>query len=137
MRYHVLAALLLPAVLATNVNLPALPGPHTVGTVSFALTDTSRLDPFAPVPQNRTIVVSAFYPTLRVRRYPEAPYAPPLTAAALDVNFNVPNGTVESIISRAHLGAHIHKPYPPIVLFSPGFNSLRLIYTSMASSLAS
>ncbi|KAK4888694.1 hypothetical protein LTR27_012433 [Elasticomyces elasticus] len=114
--------------------LPVPNGTYGVHTAQIALTDTSRLDPFAPSPENRSVVVSAFYP-IALRKdchWRLTPYMPDGTAAFYDHNFGVPKGTIESgklQMCSPPQKASAHQPYQtigldlqkfPLVLFSPG-----------------
>ena len=137
------------------IVIPAPNGTYGVRTHELALTDISRLDPFATTPENRSVVVSTFYPTaLRGDcEWELVPYMPTKTAAIIDQEFSqygVQNGTFESFRlqlclrhqSEIHqqvetLGSGLDKPKWPIVLFSPGLGNSRLLYSAMAQAVAS
>lgn len=121
------------------VQLPAPPGRYDVGTLTRVLTDRHRLDPFAPTPQDRSIVVQLWYPATEVDEAPPAPYMTPKLAAYEESAAGLPTGTLGTIRTHAHLD-----PPPlrteggwPVVLFSPGSGTSRSLYTSLVEDLAS
>src|SRR5882724_10206368 len=122
---------------STKLSLPALPGPYSVGTISLDLVDHSRIDPYAPTPQPRAIVVSLFYPTTDLH-HPFASYLPPDLEPIADQYLSLPAGFIENLQTHAHLNARLKEiPDIPIILFSPGFGGIREIYTIMLEALAS
>jgi dienelactone hydrolase len=122
---------------STKLPLPALPGPCSVGTISLELIDHSRLDPYAPTPQPRALMVSLFYPTSDTH-HQFAPYLPTKLAAVADEYLSLPAGFIENIQPQAHLNARLKEiPDIPIILFSPGLGGAREEYTILCEGLAS
>ncbi|TAQ89877.1 hypothetical protein B7494_g1816 [Chlorociboria aeruginascens] len=112
--------------------------PGLVGTVALELVDYNRLDPLAPTPTPRDLMISVFYPVQHVHRYPLARAYTDLYAEYLDTVVPLPNGTAELAVSQAYACAYLH-PYsePNILLFSPGYGNSRVDYTAALSDLAS
>lgn len=122
-----------------SVPLPAPPGPYPVGTRPLQLVDHSRRDTLAPTAQNRTLMIQLWYPAAHANRYPIAPYMPTEAARYEDQTLKLPAGTFESVRSYGHLDAP-PAPAPsgwPVVLFSPGLGTTRLLYTTLVEDLAS
>jgi pimeloyl-ACP methyl ester carboxylesterase len=120
-----------------KVPLPALPGSYSVGTISLEMIDQSRIDPYAPTPQPRAIMVSFFYPTSDIH-HPFAPYLPAELAAIADQYLKLPAGFIENIQPQAHLNARLKEIRDiPIILFSPGLGGAREEYTILLEGLAS
>ncbi|KAI3325994.1 Alpha/Beta hydrolase protein [Xylariaceae sp. AK1471] len=121
--------------------VPELTGPHKVGTTVLELVDSSRLDPFAPTPQPRDLVVSLFYPTKshpkHTRNCTLAPQFPKVTAARIDAMFNATSSLAESIITRSCTDSPLSWPDLPLILLGPGLGTSRLFYSDMAEDLAS
>ena len=87
----------------TVVSLLALPGRYSVGTVSLETIDNSRLDPYAPTPQHRRLMVSAFYPTTD-HHHLLAQYLPAALAAVADQVLGFPEGFLEQIQTQSPRG---------------------------------
>lgn len=140
---------------ASAVLVPAPNGPYPVSVTVKALTDGSRIDPYAPANDRhkREVLVSLFLPIDRkqtsfAKRI--IPYMTPAVAEDYGVlagSAGLPNTTfaafeVETSIivpekscgSKGHSGK---KSKIPVVLFSPGGGQSRLLYNTMARSLAS
>ena len=121
----------------TAVPLPALPGPYAVGTISLEAIDTKRLDPYAPTPQPRRLMISAFYPTTD-NHHPFAPYLPTALAAAADQYLGFPPGFLEQIQTRSYANARLKEvPDIPVILFSPGLGSSREASQILLEGIAS
>lgn len=108
------------------------------------LTDIARLDPYAPTPQSRRLMLTVFNPSgPKQKCHPYlSPYMPPITAAVQDTLFSsygVPNGTFESLkLSLCHdRPASMTTDHYPTVLFSPGLGNSRLLYSALAQTLSS
>ncbi|KAL2880602.1 hypothetical protein SGCOL_003975 [Colletotrichum sp. CLE4] len=133
---------------AIHVNGPT--GPYAVSMSVEALTDDSRLDPYAPVNNThvRRLMTSTFLPVDKAKNSCESlkrvPYMTPLVAQAYDqlgVAVGLPNGTFSSFEME------FCQPRPrsckqarsnfPLVLFSPGWGNPRLLYGAMAREVAS
>ncbi|MCI4066487.1 hypothetical protein MRQ36_29590 [Micromonospora sp. R77] len=124
---------------ADQVELPALPGRYEVGTLTRELTDHHRTDPFAPAPQDRSVMVQLWYPATAVDGSPPAPYMTPALAAFEENASGLPAGTLGAIGTHAHVDALPRRTFGgwPVVLFSPGSGSSRSLYTTMLEDLAS
>jgi predicted dienelactone hydrolase len=126
--------------------LPAPTGPFRVGTTSLHLIDNSRVDPLAPTPRARELMVRLWYPAAAshdARHQPIAPYLP----AGVSRNFmefiNAVGGTTHPADlltfptnsrqdAPAAAGAH-----RPTILFSHGFGVSAAIYSGLHEELAS
>ncbi|KAK1465738.1 PAF acetylhydrolase [Colletotrichum melonis] len=133
---------------AILVNGPT--GPYAVSMSVEALTDDSRLDPYAPVnnTHSRRVMTSTFMPVEKAKNSCEGmervPYMTPLVAAAYDqlgVAVGLPNGTFSSFeMEFCQPRARSCRRPPsnfPLVLFSPGWGNPRLLYGAMAREVAS
>jgi dienelactone hydrolase len=141
MLYLAISALgfLLSFVLSTvwGIQLPKPKGPFEIGVTYVQLTDTSRLDPFAPTKQHRTVQLSIHYPTVKDSSEPFSIYLPFLTANDTAARFALPSDTFQNISTNAHLDAPILEYAKHIVMFSPGLGNSRLFYATFAQGLAS
>ncbi|KAJ0107125.1 hypothetical protein J7T55_014655 [Diaporthe amygdali] len=139
--YSITSASLVVGALASTYQLPPTPGPFPVGTVSLELVDDSRIDPLAPSPQNRELMISLFYPTsvtaVHDKNISFAPVFSPQTAEIFDNYAGVPTGTAASIISRSYLNAPLVDSELPILIFGHGLGGTHLIYTAQVENLAS
>lgn len=124
---------------ADGIELPALPGRYDVGTLTRELTDRHRMDPFAPAPRRRSVMVQLWYPATDVDRTAPAPYMTPALAAFEENASGLPAGTLSAIRTHAHVDAPPRRARGgwPVVLFSPGSGSSRSLYTTMVEDLAS
>lgn len=137
------------ALLATvsAVTIHPTSGRYAIDSSVHVLVDHSREDPFAAADgrtKARRVLISSFVP---VGRFEECdpytvPYMPPATAAAYDAvysSYGLPNETFTSLklsLCRTPRRFRASGRFP-VVLFSPGLGNSRLIYSSMAQSLAS
>jgi pimeloyl-ACP methyl ester carboxylesterase len=119
------------------VPLPTPPGPYKVGTLSLEAIDTSRLDPYAPTPQNRRLMLSFFYPTSDDNRPFAAYFSSPKIAADCDECDHLPYGTTARYQPQAYDHTQVKSGPLPIILFSPGFGVYRESYTIVLENLAS
>lgn len=134
----------LPQVARATV-LPVIGTPQfDVAITTAALTDTDRVDPFAGDGRARSIMVSSFSPIKKCHHKQVEPYMPPNTANFQDDKFGVyglPNGTFRSLSLETCKDKSM-KQSPcsnnsfPLVVFSGGLATSRLIYTSMLQSIA-
>lgn len=123
--------------------LPPTTGPYRVGTIELHLVDRSRTDPF--VGGKREWMVTVSYPIAPNAHGPRAPWIEPTLAATMD-SFAVEQlGFAPGVVDWAGAqrpatrGAAL-KPTPggwPVVLFSPGLQYFREIYSSSVDDLAS
>jgi hypothetical protein len=138
--FHTTAAYLLPN--------PA--GIYNVTLTTGSLTDYRRVDPYAPCPTPRALMLSIFQPTICSSTVPVS-YMPYTTAEyqgpALEQTFNI-TYDISPIFLEAELPVCLDDangsqddtcPSPndfPILLFSPGYSIPRLYYSLLASSIA-
>jgi len=134
------------AALATATILQPPLGEYGVASSTMELVDTSRNDTYAPVPEHRRIMVSAYYPATSLKKCQPVilPYMTSATAAAYDQMYaplGIPNGTFASfeLSTCAFPRKDRSRKFNgfPIILFSPGLGNSRLMYGAMAQSLAS
>ncbi|KOX11583.1 alpha/beta hydrolase family protein [Streptomyces sp. NRRL B-3648] len=127
-----------------RLTLPALTGPHPVGTVSLRLVDVSRSDPWITSQPYRELMISIRYPARAAGAYPTAPQMLPGEAAgfaALNSLTDVPSDQVDWSATRTHAreGAPVDRdggPYP-VVCYSPGAGDPRSMGTTLCDDLAS
>ena len=111
-------------------RLPAPAGPHAIGERDVRLVDPAR---------DRELMISVWYPA-RPAGEPLTPYLPEQSAAAFDQGadaMGVRRGQVDWAGARthAHAGARPEGRWP-VVLYSPGWGSLRALGTSTVEDLA-
>jgi dienelactone hydrolase len=123
------------------VSFPLPSGQFNTSIKTVQLTDYSRLDPYAPTRQFRTLMVSIFHPSECTASM--TPYMDAITAAYLDSEYSqygIPAGTFEALNLQAcsPSGADdVSKSPYPILLFSPGMGDTRLIYSALAQQVSS
>ncbi|KAI7766939.1 hypothetical protein LZL87_013856 [Fusarium oxysporum] len=130
--------------------VPSPPRPFDVDIRNFELTDTNRIDSFAPkLNTKRRLMVSVYLPIDAQYgcRDEVVPYVTALTAEAYGKvagTLGLPDNIVEAfetkvcnISSVKPKRSHKLKKEYPIALFSPGYQGSRLMYGAMARSLAS
>lgn len=128
--------------------LPKPPGHYEVGHGTQRLVDSSRTDPFAPTRQPREVMCSIYYPvdpgnSCEPKQTVE--YLPPLTAgfeSKAFEPFGLPNGSLQQLgMQYCRTKAPLTKPdrsrHSPVVLFSPGLGTSRLLYGVLAQWVAS
>jgi pimeloyl-ACP methyl ester carboxylesterase len=151
----VLAAIFQP-VAATLIPPPT--GTYNTSVTTAALIDHSRLDPFAPTPQYRALMVSVFNPVPPAACSPSfTPYMVSQTAKFEDAQFaqfGILPGTFESLELQVcqpmtkYKHASLPQPRPPdvhislpqnypIILFSGGLGGSRLFYSIIAQQISS
>jgi dienelactone hydrolase len=115
-------------------------GASAVGRVELALTDSSRVDPFASDGRPREIAVWIWYPTAKGNAAATAPYLPkPWADAANNVNgiaavlFQDNNAVRTNSIPSAALQGKS----PPVVVLMPGLGNSIAEYSELAEDLAS
>jgi dienelactone hydrolase len=120
-------------------------GEYGVKSTTMELVDISRNDTYAPTPEHRRVMVSAYFPATSLKKCQPVvlPYMTPATAAAYDQLYaplNIPNGTFGSLeLSTCAFPRkdRSRRNKFPIILFSPGLGNSRLQYGAMAQSMAS
>jgi len=133
----------LPTSLATAITIPIPSNRYGVDSCAIELIDRARLDPYAPTPQPRRLMLSVFAPSGPKEDcdpYPAA-YMPPATAAVHDTifgPFGVASGTFESLaLSLCHATTLAAPSHRPAILFSPGLGNSHLLYSALAQTVAS
>ncbi|KAK9687468.1 hypothetical protein K7432_014783 [Basidiobolus ranarum] len=124
-------------VTSSKLSLPTPSGAFKVGTVQTKLIDHNRVDPYAPDTQKRSLMIQFLYPAKHSDHYSVTPYMPEATAQYISQLHGLPNNTLQTIQTQAHLGAPIAHYNPPVVLFSHGLGATRYLYTSLLSDIAS
>jgi hypothetical protein len=123
--------------------LPALTGPYTIGTQSLHLIDASRPELFTPDPNDtREIMVQLWYPTQPNATGTPDQYMDPLTFLWLKNQsplplFMIPNDGYRFIHPHGQTHVPIAPGVHPVLIFSPGYDGVYQIYTSLIEDLAS
>ncbi|CAD6587829.1 MAG: hypothetical protein ASARMPRED_003256 [Alectoria sarmentosa] len=148
--FGVLAILLflLPAI-HSKFLFPKPSGPYNTRITTAKMVDKTRLDPFAPNNHTlRAIMVTVFYPIQTPSQcdpLKTVNYMPPATAQFWDqelVSYGFTNATLENFEmsacrQNASIGPSCRGEEPPIVIFFPGMQASRQLYSAMAQSVAS
>ncbi|WP_158842536.1 alpha/beta hydrolase family protein [Saccharothrix deserti] len=115
-------------------------GPHSIGTTSLHLTDTSRPDPWVPE-EERELMVSLWYPA-KPSGGPRAQYMTP-TESELMLKHGGITGLPYDVLSTTRTNA-VKDATPtgrtrglPLVVLSPGYTKSRKTLTGLAEDLAS
>jgi pimeloyl-ACP methyl ester carboxylesterase len=142
----IFAALALwPSLINCAAVLPVVGSPRfDVAITSTLLTDSDRLDPYAKDGRARSILISSFNPVTTCHHKSMELYMPPNTAAFQDEKYSaygLPNGTFRSLnLETCINGSTIYSPCSsnllPVVLFSGGLATSRLIYSSILQNIA-
>ncbi|MFI9290118.1 alpha/beta hydrolase family protein [Streptomyces gardneri] len=126
------------------LRLPGPTGPHPVGLRTFALTDTSRNDPWEPALGVREVMISVLYPARTVRDHPRAPQLTPAEAEefaglAPMVRPGLPAAGVDwgAVLTHGHMDAPALPGRRPVLVYSPGGGDSRTLGTTLAEDLAS
>lgn len=120
-------------------------GNYSTSIVTAELVDHHRLDPYAPTPKPRALMISIFWPVpSALCILHKIPYMDAVTAAFEDSEYAVDGvlpDTLESLTledcqktlksNPNHRHLESGAPYP-LVLFSTGMGNSRLLYSSMA-----
>jgi predicted dienelactone hydrolase len=133
-----LAAAIAPAAArpAPAAPLPAPTGAAPVGTLVLRLVDTSRVDPFAPEPRARELLLRFWYPAAGRSGEP-TPYFAPRVAALYADQLNIPTRILTAFSVPARTNARPQAGRHPVVLFSPGFGVPSSNYALLLDDLAS
>jgi predicted dienelactone hydrolase len=127
---------------STRLRLPAPTGPYQIGTTSLHLVDQGRVDPLAPTPRLRELMVRLWYPTGAGRRR-RAAYLSQGVAAIYTSILEATSGAdlPDDLLT---FPTHSQQDAPvlgaarwPVVLFSPGQGLNATIYTALLEDLAS
>ncbi|KAK1989224.1 PAF acetylhydrolase [Colletotrichum cereale] len=139
---------LAPATHAVLVSPPT--GSYAVSMTVQGLTDSARLDPYAPKnePHSRQVMISTFLPVDEAKipcsGWERVPYMTPLVAKAYDAlgtAVGLPNGTFSAFemefCQTTARSCRTSRSKFPLVLFSPGWGNPRLLHGAMAREVAS
>src|SRR3954453_7416385 len=111
-----------PTEFGPAVALPAPTGGAVVGSDVIELVDQARA--------GRRVMLTRWYPALPSERHrPPAAYASPRLRAVI--------GALPHVRVHARAGARAARGRLPVVLFSPGGNTSRILYQALAEDLAS
>ncbi|KAF4210833.1 hypothetical protein CNMCM5878_003774 [Aspergillus fumigatiaffinis] len=147
-KHLMLAALFTQLLLSSNaVSFPGTVGPYNTSIATTQLIDHHRLDPYAPTPQPRTLMISLFHPVPPAACCPSlTPYMDPITATFEDEQYahaGIPAGAFGSLNLQTckpctkSTSSRVKGPKYPLVLFSPGLGNTRLLHSAMAQQLSS
>lgn len=142
--FHSIFTVLALSSVGLSTLLPIIgPKKYDVAITTFALNDASRMDPFAKDKRTRSIVASAYFPIANCHTKKSEPYMPPATASFQSEKFaayGLPSGTFSTLeldtcsnftpAQRGDVNAF------PLVLFSGGLDTSRLLYSNMLQSIA-
>jgi predicted dienelactone hydrolase len=129
----------------TAITLPTPTGPFTVGRTTYAWTNESETDEFAPSPRSkRQVLVWIWYPATRSQRDVPTEYLPVQWRAALGKRLGV---FMRSFLKRDPALVHSHSVSDamvsperhtyPVVLLRAGGSALTADFTTLAEDLAS
>lgn len=124
--------------LAQAILLPAPPGSANVHITHFPLTDTSRVDPFAPCcNQPRRLMVTLYQPAI-CEQTEAITYIPPTSAAAITKLFGayLPNLSLDNFQLQVCPEASGNNDVP-LLFFSPGYWAPRVVYSVILQWVAS
>ncbi|ATY14722.1 lipase [Amycolatopsis sp. AA4] len=121
-----------PAAAETTFELPTPTGPHAIGERDVHLVDQAR---------NRELMISVWYPA-RPGTGPKARYLPAQAASYFDQGaapaLGLPTGKVDWAAVETHARANAPAAGRwPVVVYSPGWASLRALGSATAEDLAS
>jgi dienelactone hydrolase len=124
------------------VLIPPPTGLYNTTLTTTKLVDYSRLDPFAPTPQPRALMVSVFNPVSPSHCFRSlAPYMVATTAAFEDAQYaqyGLPCGSFESLNLQVCHRRNLQKSrHYPVILFSPALRTTRLFYSAIAQQISS
>jgi len=123
--------------------LPALTGPYHIGVQSIPLVDPNRPEYFTADPTDvREFMVQLWYPRDPNASGPQDPYMDPLTFLWLKNQSPVPLITIPDTAYRfvhphGQLNSQVAAGLHPVLVFSPGYDGVYQIYTSLIEDLAS
>ena len=117
-----------------KIDLPVPSGTHSVGVVTFAWTDSARIDSLASPPSMRTVVGRIWYPARALLGKGLAPYAEHLDATAND--WTALHSRVRTH-SYADVPVAIGLTRAPVIVLAPGRSTATFDYTTLGEDLAS
>ena len=138
MRSPFLLLCLLLGRFAQAVLLPSPPGSANVHITHFPLTDTSRVDPFAPCCNQPRRLMATWYQPATCQQAEAVTYIPPTSATALKTFFGayLPNISFNNFELQVCPGAPANND-APLLIFSPGGLAPRVIYAVILQWIAS
>ncbi|KAF3397158.1 putative 1-alkyl-2-acetylglycerophosphocholine esterase [Talaromyces pinophilus] len=130
------------------VSFPAAVGSFNTSIATTQLIDHQRLDPYAPTPQPRTLMISLIHPVPPAVCSPSLiSYMDPISATFEDEEYapdGIPAGAFGSLTLQtckpcpaSNSSCRVKGPNYPLVLFSPGLGNSRLLYSAIAQQLSS
>jgi len=117
-----------------DIVLPPPTGPHSVGVVTYAWTDSTRIDSMSAPPGPRNVLGRIWYPAAPNDGATLAPYAEHLDAAANEWT---------QLHARVRTHSWASSPFSsrvgraPVIVFAPGRSTATFDYTTLAEDLAS
>ncbi|WP_207400710.1 alpha/beta hydrolase family protein [Actinomadura roseirufa] len=123
-----------------NLTLPPPTGAHAIGTTSLHLVDHARQDPWTS--STRELMISVWYPSRSGEGHRRAPWLPPAASRLYkqQVGEQLRTSLDEVALPATHAGWNAPVAAGrrhPVVLFSPGYNSIRALNTALVEDLAS
>jgi hypothetical protein len=137
MHYLKLIPCLLLGTLAQAILLPTPPGKANVHVTHYPLTDTSRVDPFAPGgDQPRRLMLTLYQPATCDKTEPIT-YIQPTSAAAIQKVFGpyLPNISFDNFQLQVCPEAQVNDE-TPLLIFSPGYWAPRVVYATILQWVA-
>ncbi|RLK59615.1 platelet-activating factor acetylhydrolase isoform II [Actinokineospora cianjurensis] len=125
-----------PAAGTPVVRLPRPTGVLPVATTAVHVVDQSRVDPWAPSPRLRELMVQLWYPTWTTRGA-RAEYADVEVTRSLEAALGAPRDSLRVITPNAVRDGAAVPVRLPLVLFSHGYAGSRATGTALAEDLAS
>lgn len=133
---------------SSEALLPKPTGLFQVGRSVTEVIDNSRIQPFAPDEEPVKLEISIFYPVIAQAPLTSGAYMPPETARVEDLEYSslgfaTPNGTFKKLAlnladNQATSNLNHDSPFDsPLVLFMPALGTTRLLYSQIASTIAS
>ncbi|MEV0783798.1 lipase [Streptomyces sp. NPDC050423] len=131
-----------PGTSRVRLTLPVPTGPRRIGTTSLHLIDRSRRDPWVSPASPRELMISVWYPASDTHGHRRAPWLPPAATALyrrkVGQDLRTPMDNVGFPVTHARQDApvEVRRHGHPVVLFSPGLNTMRAMGTSLVEDLA-
>ncbi|KAK5045933.1 hypothetical protein LTR84_008719 [Exophiala bonariae] len=134
----ILLTCLLLSTLTQAILLPAPPGSANVHITHFPLTDTSRVDPFAPCCDLPRRLMVTLYQPATCEQTETITYIPPTSAAAIKKVFSpyLPNISLDNFELQVCPEAAVENDLP-LLFFTPGYWAPRVVYAVMLQWVAS
>jgi hypothetical protein len=123
--------------------LPVLTGPYAIGTKSKWIHDTTRLEYFTPEPNDtREFMINLWFPLDRNTSGKQVFYMDPATFLWLKNRspiplFTIPNTAYRFVHPHGLENQTIAPGLHPVLIFSPGYDGVYQIYTSLIEDLVS